>query len=444
MARPQSKVDRIEAAPPCTHDEARLWRSTRDWQQHRPGACNTVLYSHLPLPRCILVRYTTMLSPPSASLLRPARASSRSTPTLLAAQGGLWRAHSLGQATAAVVPSSFVALDAELPGGAGPAGRDRAAGAANRVLEWRLLAPALRAWWRPRPYPTKPPVRVGVWHGPSRRGARRRSSTRPTHRICRACRAWGWIQAGRHRRWFMATATPAQALWTAEQAIKSRVAVLAWLPEARPEQLRRLQVHAQSSDAPAFWCGLEHAGQQPRSRQLRLAVRPGEDSGGWRWTCTCSNGAAPAHEGWLKLQVAPGAVEPLLTSAAGACMPRQRSAPRRPPCPPRPCTAPHPRSAPMRWLALCCRPEAPPGDTDAPAWLAPGFTPRVARLEESVVAEVSASLWLLWRRAGFAPEAAGRGRASGFPAPGARPLSTHGAGRTGAGALPRLRPCEAA
>lgn len=48
----------------------------------------------------------------------------------------------------------------------------------------------------------------------------------------------------------------------------------------------------------------------------------------------------------------------------------------------------------MRWLALCCQPEAPPGDTDALAWLALGFTPRVARLEESVVAEVSASLRL--------------------------------------------------
>jgi len=48
----------------------------------------------------------------------------------------------------------------------------------------------------------------------------------------------------------------------------------------------------------------------------------------------------------------------------------------------------------MRWLALCCTPEAPAGDADALGWLALGFTPRIARLEEAVVAEVSASLRL--------------------------------------------------
>lgn len=48
----------------------------------------------------------------------------------------------------------------------------------------------------------------------------------------------------------------------------------------------------------------------------------------------------------------------------------------------------------MRWLALCCTPEAPPADAQALAWVALGFTPRVARLEEAVVAEVSASLRL--------------------------------------------------
>lgn len=48
----------------------------------------------------------------------------------------------------------------------------------------------------------------------------------------------------------------------------------------------------------------------------------------------------------------------------------------------------------MRWLALCCTPDAPAGDIDALAWLALSFTPRVTRLEEAVVAEVSASLRL--------------------------------------------------
>lgn len=58
----------------------------------------------------------------------------------------------------------------------------------------------------------------------------------------------------------------------------------------------------------------------------------------------------------------------------------------------------------MRWLALCCTPDASPGlgpelgtgprDIDALAWLALSFTPRVARLEEAVVAEMASSLRL--------------------------------------------------
>ncbi len=54
----------------------------------------------------------------------------------------------------------------------------------------------------------------------------------------------------------------------------------------------------------------------------------------------------------------------------------------------------------MRWLALRCTPDEPghahptDGDLDALGWLALGFTPRVARLEEAIVAELSASLRL--------------------------------------------------
>ncbi|KQY89088.1 DNA polymerase Y family protein [Pelomonas sp. Root1444] len=48
----------------------------------------------------------------------------------------------------------------------------------------------------------------------------------------------------------------------------------------------------------------------------------------------------------------------------------------------------------MRWLALCSTPDAPGQDIDALGWLALSFTPRVARLEEAVVAEVSSSLRL--------------------------------------------------
>ena len=48
----------------------------------------------------------------------------------------------------------------------------------------------------------------------------------------------------------------------------------------------------------------------------------------------------------------------------------------------------------MRWLALCSTPDALGEAGEAIGWLALSFTPRVARLEEAVVAEVSASLRL--------------------------------------------------
>lgn len=47
-----------------------------------------------------------------------------------------------------------------------------------------------------------------------------------------------------------------------------------------------------------------------------------------------------------------------------------------------------------RWLALRCTPDVQDSDRSALAWLALGFTPRVALLEEAVVAEVAASLRL--------------------------------------------------
>jgi protein ImuA len=45
-----------------------------------------------------------------------------------------------------------------------------------------------------------------------------------------------------------------ERLWATEQILQAGPvgAVLAWLPQARPEQIRRLQIHAQSCDAPVF------------------------------------------------------------------------------------------------------------------------------------------------------------------------------------------------
>ncbi|RTL41719.1 MAG: recombinase RecA [Burkholderiales bacterium] len=229
-------------------------------------------------------------------------------------QGRLWRGNSLGRTAEPVLASGFEALDAELPGGGWPlrAVTELLTPQAG-VLEWRLLGPALRGWWagqappaprasarsasrRPRPAPSallrsllliNPPH---IPHLPGLQGLGLPAS------------ALVWVTAR----------TPAESLWAAEQAIKSQVTVLAWLPEARPEQVRRLQVAALGSSAPAFLVRPERQRTQSSAAPLRLVVQPGE---GWALDVHLLKRRGPAHEGWLALPAIPGAVEPLLTAA---------------------------------------------------------------------------------------------------------------------------------
>lgn len=223
-------------------------------------------------------------------------------------QGRLWRGSSLGQATDATLSSGFAALDAELPGGGWPLRAvTELLTPQSGVLEWRLLAPALKAWWATQAIPAVHPGRRSRQAAPALRSLLLVNPPHAPH--LPGLQALGlppsaliWVSAG----------TAAQQLWAAEQAIKSRVAVLAWLPEARPEQIRRLQVSALSSDAPAFLVRPEHAGQQSSAAPLRLVVQPGE---GWDLAVHLLKRRGPVHEGWLALPAVPGAVEPLLTAA---------------------------------------------------------------------------------------------------------------------------------
>jgi len=72
---------------------------------------------------------------------------------------------------------------------------------------------------------------------------------------------------------------PNQALWAAEQALKSGVcgSVVTWHPRGRVDArpIRRLQLAAREGSAPAFVC--YHPGQDPPPSlsALRLGVRPG-------------------------------------------------------------------------------------------------------------------------------------------------------------------------
>lgn len=260
----------------------------------------------------------------------PAAARSR-LPLEAQLEGRLWRGSSLSRNADPTLPSGFAALDAELPGGGWP---QRAVTELLTpqfgVLEWRLLAPGLRGWWDSQALPTATPGRrtrlassplrplllVNPPHTPHLPGLQA---------LGLPPQALVWVAAG----------TPAQQLWVAEEAIKSRIAVLAWLPEARPEQIRRLQVSALGSDAPAFLVRPERAGQQSSAAPLRLVVQPGED---WQLAVHLLKRRGPTHEGWLQLPAVPGAVEPLLTAARRKPLPAPAPAPQPGPAPASPPT----------------------------------------------------------------------------------------------------------
>ena len=74
---------------------------------------------------------------------------------------------------------------------------------------------------------------------------------------------------------------PAQALWAAEQALKSGVcgSVLIWHPRGRVDArpIRRLQLAARQSDAPTFICYRPGQLPPPSLSALRLGLRPGPE-----------------------------------------------------------------------------------------------------------------------------------------------------------------------
>lgn len=154
----------------------------------------------------------------------------------LRALDGVWRASELGGTMSSTVSSGHAPLDAVLPGQGWPRGQltevlqDQAG-----LHEWRLLKAALPAGLRATPTVTSafPAGSSVIWIG-------------APHRVnvpALACHGLP-VQAG-----VAVDVTPsAERLWAAEQALRCRdvAMLLLWAPQVRPEQLRRLQVTAQS------------------------------------------------------------------------------------------------------------------------------------------------------------------------------------------------------
>ena len=194
----------------------------------------------------------------------------------------------------------------------------------------------------------------------------------------------------RHLVWIQADA-PAERLWVTEQLIKTNAAglLVSWLPQARQEQIRRLQVCAQACDGLSFLCRPAAAEHEPSAAPLRVQLTFGVD---WELHVHLLKRKGPTHEGHIALRSIPGGLESIIT-------PRLRVAER-----------PHRRAQGcatinlMLWAALL--PDQLPSDesrrTDAVSGLATWclqFTPRVAVIEPlsespAVVMEVEASVRL--------------------------------------------------
>ena len=81
---------------------------------------------------------------------------------------------------------------------------------------------------------------------------------------------------------WVTTAEPAARMWACEQALRCAdvQAVLAWLPQARPEQLHRLQIAAGSHKKILFAMRPAQAQSQssPATLRLLVAMQPGSDA----------------------------------------------------------------------------------------------------------------------------------------------------------------------
>jgi len=205
-------------------------------------------------------------------------------------EAAVWRGTELGSPVTEVVHTGWEALDAELPGGGWPCRSvTEVLQPQPSVCEWRLLGPALRRIVAAG----QTVVVVGPPKTPHLAGLRHAGLTD---------KQFVWVKAE----------TPAHRLWATEQLIKSNApgALLAWLPQARPEQLRRLQVCAQACEGPVILFRPVAAQNEPSAAPLRVVATFGID---WELRIHVLKRKGPAHEGELLLPSVPGGLEAVLT-----------------------------------------------------------------------------------------------------------------------------------
>ena len=164
----------------------------------------------------------------------------------------IWRGGSLGRGGTPAISSGFSRLDAELPGSGWPAGALTEIFPAHEGIgELRLLGPALAAM-----------SSRGLWL----------AWIAPPHLPYAPALAASGIDTGKIV--IVRTTTAKETLWATEQALASNAcgAVLAWPRSVKYADLRRLQVAAEGSRAPAFLFRFPEAAGEPSPAPLRIAL----------------------------------------------------------------------------------------------------------------------------------------------------------------------------
>ena len=165
----------------------------------------------------------------------------------------VWRADELGLADAQVIGTGHAALDAQLPGGGWPVGAlTELLQAAPGAHAWQLLLPALGQAVQGG---SGPVVLIGAPHEPF--GPSLAAGGLPVESLL-------WVRSE----------APAARLWACEQALRCAdvAAVLAWLPQARVGELRRLQLAAAQHESLLFVFRPANAAASTSPARLRLQL----------------------------------------------------------------------------------------------------------------------------------------------------------------------------
>jgi protein ImuA len=237
------------------------------------------------------IRSNAVVAAPALDLVAPGQnAAVDQQPLPAELSERLWRGHELSRGRQVSVPTGFAPLDAELPDGGWPCGSlTEVLQPQPSLVEWRLVGPCLSRLVGQRSIvvigPPKQPHLPGLRH----------------------------LGINEERLVWIRAEAPSERLWATEQLLRANAAaaVLTWLPQARPEQLRRLQVLAQSCEGPVFVFRPVAARHDPSPAPLRVLATTTQD---WALDVQILKRRGPALAAPLTIASIPGGLHHVLTA----------------------------------------------------------------------------------------------------------------------------------